>query len=92
MATRSDNYWLSSAEQAQAVTPSDTVDLALKGTGSGTKQLYVGGTGDIKVALTGQKDSEAVTLKAVPTGTMLPFSVRRVFSTGTTATLLIAVY
>lgn len=60
------------------VTPDDNNDLTVGG------MLYVGGAGDIKV--TGLK-SGTVTLKAIPAGTWLNFCrVKRVWSTGTTAT------
>jgi hypothetical protein len=65
----------SPATWASAVVPSDTDDL------------YVGGTGDVRVRMRGGND---VTFAAVPTGTVLPIRVTRVFLTGTTATNIIA--
>ncbi len=80
---RSDNYWLSNATNAAVVTPSDSADLstpALRG-------LYVGGTGHISLITTG---GDTVLVSAVPIGTILPIQVARVRSTGTTATLIVA--
>lgn len=81
-----DNYWLAPAERATVVTKSDVTVIPA------TKRLYVGGTGDIKVTLAGQKDSQAVIFSAVPTGTLFSIQATKVWSTGTTATLMIALY
>jgi len=70
--------------RAAAVTPSDSADLAYT-----TKGLWVGGVGNVKVTMAG---GDAVTFTAVPAGTFLPISVSRVWSTGTTATLMLALW
>lgn len=67
-----------------SVTPSDSVNLK-----AGCRYIYVGGAGD--VALVGD-DDVAVTFKAVPVGTQLNCGPKRVNSTNTTATLLVAIY
>lgn len=67
----------------RAVTKSDTTVVACQG-------LYIGGTGD--VAIQARDDSAAVTLSTVPAGTVLPIDCYRVFSTGTTATNIVAIY
>lgn len=67
--------------QGVAITKSDSVNLA-----SPTRAVYVGGTGDISAVMGGVE----VIFKAVPVGTLLPISITRVNSTGTTATLLLA--
>jgi len=56
------------------------------------RAIYVGGAGDI--ALSVDPTTAAVTLKAVPVGTVLPISLNggRVMATNTTATLLIALF
>lgn len=64
---------------AVAITKSDSTILDLVG-------LYVGGTGD--VALMGE-GGVAVTLSAVPVGTIIPMHIVKVMSTNTTATLLV---
>lgn len=70
------------ATKADAVTPHDTNPLS-----SPCRSLYVGGTGDVKVTTVG---GDTVTFSAVPAGTILPVQCKIVFSTGTTATLLLA--
>lgn len=59
-----------------AVTPNDSTDLPRSGI------LYVGTGGTLVVRTIGGDD---VTLTNVPSGTFVPVRVRRVFSTGTTA-------
>lgn len=67
-----------------AVTPSNTDDLP-----AGVNAVYVGGAGNI--AVVGQDDN-AVVLTAVPVGTLLRIGPKRINSTSTTATLLVACY
>jgi hypothetical protein len=67
----------------KAITKSDTVNLG------NCIGIYVGGAGDL--ALVGQDDA-VVTFSAVPAGTVLPCGAKRVNSTNTTATLLVALY
>lgn len=74
----------SPALNAAEVTPSDAADLA-----TDARSLYVGGAGDVKVTTTG---GDTVTLKAVPVGTVVPVRTRKVFATGTTATLIVALW
>lgn len=62
---------------AKAVTPNDSTDLTTPG------QLYIGGTGDVVAIL--ENDVLPQTFVAHPVG-YLPCRVRRVYSTGTTAT------
>lgn len=68
--------------KAAAVTPNDDTVLTT------TRALYVGGAGAVAVRLA--DDSSAVTLAAVPAGTLLPIRASRVLSTGTTATNIVA--
>lgn len=68
-----------------AITKSDTVNFA----GGVCRGVYVGGTGD--VVLVGQDDA-AVTFVAVPAGSVLPCAAKRVNSTSTTATSMVALY
>lgn len=67
-----------------AITPSDTVDLTYL-----TRFVYVGGAGNV-VAI--DRDGNAVTFTAVPAGTVLPIRVKRINSTNTTATALVALW
>ena len=71
------------ANSARAITPSDTVNIAL------TRAVYVGGSGDI-VAIMG--DGAKVTFAGAVAGSVLPLRVTRINSTDTTATNLVALY
>jgi len=70
---------------AAAVTPSDSTDLAK----APTRGLYIGGAGAVKVDL---MDGSTVTFAAVPVGTTLYIRATRVYSTGTAATNILALY
>lgn len=70
---------------AVAVTPSDTVDLA---TGA-TKGIYVGGAGNLKADMA---NGTTATFNALAVGVLHNLSVKRVYATGTTATVIVAVY
>lgn len=74
----------SPAEHAAEVTPNDTTELAVV-----TRALYIGGAGDLK--MTTFKD-EDVTFKNVVAGTVLSVRAKLVFSTGTTATNIVALW
>jgi hypothetical protein len=67
-----------------AVTPSNSVNLTTE-----ARALYVGGDGD--VAAVGPDDGVA-TFVGVVAGTVLPIKVKRVNSTNTTATNIVALY
>lgn len=73
------------ATEAVAVTPADGSDLT-------TTQalIYIGVGGDVKVDCSGSGD--AIVFKNCIAGTVLPVKVDRVYSTGTTATNLVALY
>ena len=68
-----------------AVTPDDSNDLSSYAYG-----LYVGGAGNI--AIIGVDDSSAVTFVGIPAGSFLPVMAKRVMSTGTTATNIVALH
>ena len=70
-------------EDAAAVTPSDTADLPQ------FSVIYVGGSGAVNVTTA---QGTAVTFSGLNAGTVLPVRGRRVWATGTTATLLTAVF
>ena len=81
MAGRSDT---SCATQGIAVTPNDTQDL------SGlVRSLWVGTGGDLVVIFA--DGGSSVTLKNVPSGTLMPIQVKRVM-VATTATDIVALY
>lgn len=68
---------------AVAITKSNTVEQPYK-------SIWVGGVGDVTVLMIGATDdTQTVTFTAVPAGTLLPIQVRRVMSTGTSATLMV---
>jgi hypothetical protein len=64
------------------VTKSDTVSFSVPVAG-----LYVGGAGDVTVLT---QLGTTLLFSAVPAGTILPIRCSKVFSTGTTATLITA--
>lgn len=66
-----------------AVTPSDTTLI-------NCRAIYIGGAGNI--ALSTSPAATAVTFTAPPVGTILPINLDggRIMSTGTTATLIVA--
>lgn len=71
---------------AFSISPSDTADLP------NISVVYVGGfgtTGAVKVTTAQGTD---VTFLGVPAGAVLPVQVRRVWSTGTTATNLLGIF
>lgn len=82
------------ARRAIAVTPSDTKDVT-NATGDNApyyaKALYIGVTGDVAIVAAADAVGTSVTFKAVPVG-WFPVQVRRVMSTGTTATNIVGLY
>lgn len=70
-------------DAAAAITPDDNNDLPTVSRG-----LWVGSGGDINVVLANSTDP--VLISNVPDGSLLPFRVKRVHATGTTATGLVA--
>jgi hypothetical protein len=71
--------------KAAAIAPHDTNDLP-----DIPRALYVGVGGDI-VAIC-KNDTTSVTFKAVPQGSILPVSVKRVLATGTTASQILGIW
>ncbi len=72
-----------SSGSAAAVSPHDTNDLP-----SQTRGLYIGGAGNVVVILA--DDTASVTFTGVLAGSVLPIRVKRVLSTNTTATAIVA--
>lgn len=66
-----------------AVTPNDSADLARSGI------LYVGTGGSVVITTVG---GDTLTLTGVPSGSWIPVRVKRVFSTGTTASGIVVFY
>jgi hypothetical protein len=71
------------AENAYAITPADDADLPRS-----TRSIYVGGAGDVNVVLA--NDDTNVIFVNVAAGSVLPIRVKKVLSTDTTATDLVA--
>jgi hypothetical protein len=80
-------------ESALAVTPSDGANLAPPSgdANKATRGIWLGGAGTIKVDMA---DGTTVTFTAPATacGLVLPLAVKKVYATGTTATLIVALY
>lgn len=55
-----------------------------------TKALYVGGAGDVAVLMV--DDDNPVTFVGVQAGTLLPIRIKKLMSTGTAATAVLALY
>lgn len=76
------------ADTFAAITPSDTVDLTLR-QGMYPRGIYVGVGGDVVIVTQGDN---AITFKNAVSGSVLPVRAKRVNSTSTTATNLVALY
>ena len=74
----------SPAEDGEPVTPNDGAELA-----NASRYLWVGGAGNVH--LTTIMGTE-VTLEGIWGGTLIPIRARKVFATGTTATLIVALW
>jgi len=72
------------ADYAQAVTPSDTVDLS-----NACRGIFVGGGGTLVVHM---MDGAQVTFTGLVSGQILPIRCTRILATGTTATNIVALY
>ena len=72
------------AHTANAVTKSDSTTF------NPTRGVYVGGAGNIKVDMA--YSGTAITFTGVLAGSVLPIQVTRIYSTGTTATDMVALY
>ena len=72
------------ADNAAAVTPNDSTDLT-----NTARALYIGTTGNVKVDTAA---GDTVTFYSVPAGGILPVRVKRVYSTGTTASNITSIF
>ena len=76
--------------RSAAVTPSDSTDIpAITGGTNNGCVLYIGGYGDLKVDTVG---GDTVTFVGVLGGTFFPVQVLKVFSTGTSAGDIVALW
>lgn len=74
----------SPARDGLNITPNDSTDLAFT-----AKSLYVGGTGDVKITTA---SGAILTFPNVQGGSVLPWFVKRLWATGTTATGFVTAY
>lgn len=79
-----EQHLLQSYTKSAAISKDDNADLPTV-----ARAIYIGGTGDLKVTTVG---GSTVTFAAVPVGVFDCVHVKKVFSTGTTATNMIALY
>ena len=75
----------SPGKNAYNVTPSDGADLSFT-----SRALYVGTSGNINVIMAG--DTANTTFTNVQNGTTLPIRVKKVWTTGTTASNIVCIY
>lgn len=73
----------SPARNGTEITPDDGTDLA-----NVSRGVWIGGAGNLEVLLQG--DSASVTIQNIAAGTLLPICAKRIYSTGTTATAIVA--
>lgn len=76
---------LDPASRGAAVTPADGADLSFP-----TRGILVGTAGNIKVDFV--DSGTAVVLTGLLAGVIYPLAVRRIYSTGTTATNIVALW
>lgn len=76
-----------SALDSEEITKSDTVDFT-KGNGV-ARGIYVGGAGDVAVV---HPDDTVTVFESVPAGTILPVFAKRVNSTSTSASKMVALF
>lgn len=74
---------------AQAITKSDTVNIALVGADCPVQALYVGAAGNFVAVF---EDGNTATFVVALAGTILPISCVRINSTNTTAATMLALY
>lgn len=74
----------SPASGGEAVTAHDTNEFATVSRG-----IYVGGAGNVAAVMA---DGSVLTFVGVPAGTLLPIRCKRINSTNTTATSMVALY
>ena len=73
---------------AEEVTPTDTANIDTPP----AKALYIGGSGDIALTLSGMEETESVVFSGLNAGEILEVRAKKVWSTDTTATDIVALY
>jgi hypothetical protein len=84
MTTRPNTVGSVPAEDASAVTPSDSTSLT-----NAARALYIGTAGNVTLVTIG---GSVITFSNVQSGTILPVRTTRVNATSTTATNIVALY
>jgi hypothetical protein len=74
------------ARNAAAVTPNDSTDLT-----NSSRNIYVGTSGNLTVTMLDMADGTSVTLPNAPVG-YHPLEVKRIWSTGTTASNIVVIW
>ena len=83
----SSNDMYTSYSDAYAVVPNDTTDFVQ----GATRAIYVGGAGTISLIMaSGNALTMIVPINAI--GFVIPYRVKRILATGTTATLILGLY
>jgi hypothetical protein len=85
--------YLFGCDHAAPVTPSDTGGLSLGGgvtAPPACRRLWVGGAGTVKIDTQGGESG--VVIQGVAAGTFLDVHATRVYATGTSATLIVALW
>ena len=83
----SSNDMYTSYSDAYAVVPNDTTDFVQ----GATRAIYVGGAGTISLIMaSGNALTMTVPINAI--GFVIPYRVKRILATGTTATLILGLY
>lgn len=75
------------ANEARVLTPNDGTPGVIS---EPPRSIYVGSGGDI--TMQGMDDNAPKLWKNVPAGSILPFRVKKIMATGTTATNLLGLY
>ena len=73
---------LTFGREGATITPSDSDDLETV-----SKGVLVCAAGNVVFIPAGNADNETITITSAPVGLVIPFFIRRVLSTGTTATV-----
>lgn len=84
MGTKPNTVGTVPAEDASAVTPSDSTNLT-----SAARALYIGTAGNVTLVTIG---GSVITFSNVQSGSILPVRTTRVNATNTTATNIVALY
>ena len=77
---------INQSSQFRALTKSDTTVISI------TRWIYIGDAAACDIAVLGYRDTAAVTFSKVQPGAVLPLQIKKLMSTNTTCTAVIALY